>query len=303
MIELLAIGAVPSSEFPSLAVNSLALGAVYVPISLAWTIVFKSTRVLNFATGQFLLLGTYLYYALASQMHLPLYAALLGSLALSAIFGAACYTLFIRPLTGLELFGPVILTLGLAIVITNVAAIIWGPANLLLPKIFTDHTYHLGSGIVIDTIKIAAFVVALVAIVVLLVLLTYTRVGVQMKAAAEQPLLASQSGIRISVLFAVGWAIASLLGTIAGITYGYSNILGPPLADAVGNLGVAPAIIGGLDSVPGAILGGLLVAFLETFGTAYLGASAASAVVWLILLLALIVRPRGILGTPLVERV
>ena len=124
-----------------------------------------------------------------------------------------------------------------------------------------------------------------------------------MKAAAEHPTLASQSGIRISVIYAVGWAVACILGTLAGITYAYTNILGAPLATEVGNLGIAPALIGGLGSVPGAIVGGLLVGFAETLGTAFFGGAAADAVVWVILLCILIFRPQGILGTPLVERV
>jgi branched-subunit amino acid ABC-type transport system permease component len=296
-------GLPPLGEYPSLAASSVMLAAVYVPVSLSWTLIFRATKVLNFATGQFLLLGTYLYYALIAEFHWPLYGALLGSLVVIAGLGALCYALLLRPLTGLGLFGPVILLLGVGIVITNVTAIIWGPSNRILPDFFTDHNYHLPGGIVVDTVSIGTFVVALISIAFLLFTLRYTQLGVQMKAAAEHPTLASQSGIRISVIYAIAWAVACILGTLAGITYAYTNILGAPLADNVGNLGIAPALIGGLGSVPGAIVGGILVGFAETFGTAFFGGAAADAVVWLILLCVLIFRPQGILGTPLVERV
>ena len=296
-------GLPPLGEYPSLATSSIILAAVYIPVTLSWTLIFKATRVLNFATGQFLLLGTFIYYAMAAQFRWPWYAALLGSLVAIASLGAICYATLLRPLTGLDIFGPVILLLGVGIVLTNVTAIIWGPSNRILPEVFTDHEYHLPGGIVIDTIRIAAFVVALLCIAFLLFILRYTRLGVLMKAAAEQPILASQSGIRIGVVYAIGWAVACGLGTLAGIAYAYTNILGAPLASEVGDLGIAPALIGGLGSVPGAIVGGLLVGFAETFGTAFFGGAAADAVVWLILLCVLIFRPQGILGTPLVERV
>lgn len=296
-------GLPPLGEYPSLAASSIMLAAVYVPVALSWTLIFRATKVLNFATGQFLLLGTYFYYAMAGQFHWPWYEALPGSLVAIAALGAICYATLLRPLTGLDLFGPVILMLGVGIVITNVTAVIWGPSNLILPEVFTDHNYHLPGGIVLDTIRIAAFVIALLCIAFLLLILRYTRLGVLMKAAAEHPTLASQSGIRISVIYAVGWAVACILGTLAGITYAYTNILGAPLATEVGNLGIAPALIGGLGSVPGAIVGGLLVGFAETLGTAFFGGAAADAVVWVILLCILIFRPQGILGTPLVERV
>jgi len=301
--EMLIAALPPAGEYPSLAASSVMLGAVYVPVALSWTLIFRATKVLNFATGQFLLLGTFLYYALAAEFHWPLYAALLGSLVVIAALGAICYALLLRPLTGLDLFGPVILMLGVGIVITNVTAIIWGPSNRILPNVFTDRNYHLPGGIVLDTIRIGAFIIALVSIAFLLIILRYTRLGVQMKAAAEHPTLASQAGIRISVIYMIGWAVACFLGTLAGITYAYTNILGAPLADNVGNLGIAPALIGGLGSVPGAIVGGILVGFAETFGTAFFGGAAADAVVWVILLCILIFRPQGILGTPLVERV
>lgn len=296
-------GLPPLGEYPSLTASSIILAAVYVPVSLSWTLIFRATKVLNFATGQFLLLGTFIYYAMAGQFHWPWYEALLGSLVAIAGLGAICYVTLLRPLTGLDLFGPVILLLGVGIVITNVTAVVWGPSNRILPEVFTDHEYHLPGGIVIDTIRGAAFVIALLCIAFLLVILRYTRLGVLMKAAAEQPTLASQSGIRIGVVYAIGWAVACGLGTLAGITYAYTNILGAPLATEVGDLGIAPALIGGLGSVPGAIVGGLLVGFAETFGTAFFGGAAADAVVWLILLCILIFRPQGILGTPLVERV
>ena len=296
-------GLPPLGEYPSLAASSIILAAVYVPVSLSWTLIFRATKVLNFATGQFLLLGTFIYYAMAGQFHWPWYEAILGSLVAIAGLGVICYVTLLRPLTGLDLFGPVILLLGVGIVITNVTAIIWGPSNRILPEVFTDHEYHLPGGVVIDTIRGGAFVIALLCIAFLLIILRYTRLGVLMKAAAEQPTLASQSGIRIGVVYAIGWAVACGLGTVAGIAYAYTNILGAPLATEVGDLGIAPALIGGLGSVPGAIVGGLLVGFAETFGTAFFGGAAADAVVWLILLCILIFRPQGILGTPLVERV
>lgn len=98
-------GLPPLGEYPSLAASSIMLAAVYVPVALSWTLIFRATKVLNFATGQFLLLGTYLYYTMAGEFHWPWYEALPGSLVAIAALGAICYATLLRPLTGLDLFG------------------------------------------------------------------------------------------------------------------------------------------------------------------------------------------------------
>lgn len=264
--------------------------------------IYRSTGVLNFATGQFLLLGAYIFYWLQETLGLPFLVALLGGLVLAGLAGAVTHLVLLRPLAGEAIFTPVIVSMGLAIVMTSVISIVWGVEGRLLTRPVEPVSYELPGRIFITGIDIATVTIAIATFGALFLFLAFSRAGIRMRAAAERPLLASQRGMAIDWLFGLAWAIAIAAAAIAGIAFAYKNILAPGAVE-LGIRGIAPALIGGLDSIRGVLLGALIVAMTEGFAVYLLGGESESAAAFTALLVVLMIRPHGLFGTPEVRRV
>jgi branched-chain amino acid transport system permease protein len=192
--------------------------------------------------------------------------------------------------------------MGLAIVMTSLAGMIWGPTPKSLPQPFHNDVYKLIWGATISKTDLAVTLAALVSVIVLVLGLGRTRLGVQMRATAELPLLASQSGVNVSIIAAVSWAVAGVLITFGGIVYAQQSMVSPGLSD-LGLRGIAPALLGGLDSIPGAILGSLIVAIAQNLGVFWFGGGAADVAAYLVILIVLAVRPTGLFGTREIRRI
>lgn len=285
-----------------LCVSSLVLSGVYTLVGLAWVMVFRATGVLNFATGQVMLVGAYIFYSLSVRLGLPFGVSLLGALLLIALTGALCYYLLLRPVAGQPVFAQIILTLGLATVLWNATTITWGTETRMLAPPFPERVWALPGGAFLSSTGLAVLAAALAGLAALLLFLRFSRLGIQMRAAAEKPLLAGQSGIPINRIFALGWALAAAAGTLGGIGFAHLNVLGYPLLD-LGLRGMAPALVGGLDSVRGVLPGAVIVALAETLAVAFLGGDAQDAAAFTVLLVMLAMRPHGLFGTPEVRRV
>jgi branched-chain amino acid transport system permease protein len=228
--------------------------------------------------------------------------ALAAALLVGAALSAVAYAGLLKPVTGQPLFSQVVLTMGLAIVMTSLVSMIWGPTPKPLPVPFRNEVYHLASGATITKIDLAVTLTTVACVMVLLLLLGRTRLGVRMRATAELPLLASQSGVSVPVIAAVSWALAGLLVTFGGIAYAQQSLVAPTLGD-LGLRGIAPALLGGLDSIPGAIVGSIVVAFAQNLGVYWFGGSATDVAAYLVILAVLAVRPTGLFGTQEVRRV
>jgi branched-chain amino acid transport system permease protein len=285
-----------------LVIDSMVLAGIYTLLSLGWVIVYRATGLLNFAHGQFLMVGAYLYYALVVQAGIPWGWALPAALLAGAALSAAAYAGLLKPVTGQPLFSQVVLTMGLAIVMTSIVSMIWGPTAKPLPMPFHNEVYHLISGATITRIELAVTLTTVACVVVLLLLLGRTRLGVRMRAAAESPLLASQSGVSVPMIAAVSWSLAGVLITFGGIAYAQQSLVSPTLGD-LGLRGIAPALLGGLDSIPGAIVGSIVVALVQNLGEFWFGGGAADVAAYLVILAVLAVRPTGFFGTREVRRI
>lgn len=288
--------------YADILVNSIDLAAIYLLLSLGWVIVYRATGILNFAYGQFVMVGAYLYYELVVVAHLPWWIALLLALGLGAALSAAAFLGLLRPVTGQPLFAQVVLTMGLAVVISSVASMIWGPNAYVLPQPFTNHTYHLFAGATITLLDIGTAAIAVAAVVALLALMDKTRLGVHMRASAESPLLASQGGINVAFIAALSWALAGILCTLGGIAYSQQSLVSSGVSD-IGLIGIAPALLGGLDSIKGALVGSIVVALAQNFGVLWFGGNAGNVSVYVVILLVLLVRPTGMFGEREVRRV
>jgi branched-chain amino acid transport system permease protein len=283
-------------------VSSLVLAAMYALVALGWVFIFRATGILNFATGQFVVLGCYLFFWTSIQLGMPFWLALPIALLLVAALGALVYLGTLRPLAGQPLFSPIMVTLGLSIVMTSAMTIIWGAQSRLIEPPIDNHTYHLPGDAVITTIGVLTIITTLVVYGAVMAFMRLSKRGVQMRATAENPVLASQRGINVDMIFVIAFAVAVAAATLAGISFSYSNVLAPSIA-ALGLRGLAPALVGGMDSIGGALIGSVVVAFIETAAVTQWGGDIKDMAAFLVLLVALAVRPHGLFGTPEIRRV
>lgn len=281
---------------------SMVLSAVYALVSLSWVFVYRATGILNFATAPFILLGAYVFYWLTIDAGLSFVPSLLGALFIVAVLGALVYLVLLRPLAGQPMFSQIAVTMGLTIVMMSFIAITWSGKTHTLPDPIRSQIYELPGSIRITTFGLCAMAAALATVLGTMAALKFSRIGIQMRATAEHPLLASQRGIRISVIFALAFAVAAATAALAGISTAHVLVLSPALA-ALGLRGLAPALIGGFDSVGGTIVGAIIVAFIETIAVTAFGGGVRDAAVFVTLLLALAIRPYGIFGRPEIRRV
>jgi branched-chain amino acid transport system permease protein len=286
---------------PDVLAGSIVLSGIYLLIALSWVIVFRASRLWNFATGQFLVLGAFLAATLIRD-GLNYWLASAVVLVGMGVLGAAMYRFLLRPLAGEEMYAPFIVTLGVGIVIQGLIPIFWGPNSLPLKAPFGDTALGLPAGIALTTNDLVVPIVAVIVYVALLALLRWTKVGGQMRAANESTILASQSGINVWLLFGVAFAIAFALLALAGIANGQRSLVAIS-AIPLGLKGLVPAMLGGLNSVGGAAVGAVIVAVLESMTVLYIGGDWSDLVVFSILLLVLAIRPYGLFGKAEVQRV
>jgi branched-chain amino acid transport system permease protein len=287
---------------------AIPLAAIYVMAGLAWAIIFRASKIFNFGTAQFIVLGAYLSYFLTSDAHLPIWLAFVFSAAAMALIGAMTQTVFLRRLldtsgdgSAQTSFAPVILTFGLAAIIEHVISIGFGTGPEYITSPFPKSVIHVFSGIVLTGANVIIAVLAVVLWAGSILFIRFSKWGMQMRAAAEQPLLASQSGINVGGILVGAWAAAAVMAAVAGITYSYSSVVSPDIGN-IGLRSLAPVIVGGMDSVTGVLPGAVIVALVESFAVLAFGESVRDAAVQVVILAVLIVRPQGLLGGANVRR-
>jgi branched-chain amino acid transport system permease protein len=291
--------------FLQLALNGLVVGSIYSLVALGFVIIYKSSGILNFAQGEFLLLGAYVFLAI-STLHAPIYAALALTFAFSAILGIVLERVVLRPLIGEPIISVIMVTLGLSSVLRAIVQGIWGTDTRPLPAVFSLDPIQLGP------LPIArGYLYSAASVAVLLVVLTaffkYARPGIAMRATADSQQVALSMGISVRRIFALSWSIAAMVSAAGGVLLGTMRG-GVDGSLAVLGLKVLPVVIvGGLDSIGGAILGGLLIGVLENLSGGYLdpifGGGVKEVAPYVALVLILMIRPYGLFGKVRIERV
>ncbi|WP_281250003.1 branched-chain amino acid ABC transporter permease [Rhodococcoides yunnanense] len=285
----------------SLIIDTARISAIYALLGLAWVMVFKASGILNFAVGQFLVIGVFVYYAL-DQAGLPLVVAFLVTLVVMSMVGAATYMGLVKRVVGLPIHAPIMLTFGLSILLDAVIGVVWGPASRNLTAPFTDVRYRFGDVASISRLEIAVVVLAATILAAIVILLKFTKVGTQMRASSESPLLASQRGVRINRLIALGWAISLIGATVGGIGFAYTSAASTSLVE-LGLRGLAPALVGGLDSIRGLVAGSIIVALSQTLGVYFFGGQASEVTAYVLLICVLWIKPTGLFGRKSAVRV
>jgi len=289
--------------FLQLFINGLCVGFLYGISAMGFVMIFKSSSVLNFAHGELLAFGAFIFLALISWANLPILPAFLLTLAGCFALGFFIERVFLRPLIGEPLIFVIMLTVGLASMFKGLMLLVWG-GNLQTYPDFLPAFMELNiSHVVVPPVYVAALVIGIGFLVLFGMFFKYSSQGIFMRSVADNQKAALSLGVHVQRVFALSWAIAALVAGMSGIVLGIINGINVHDLSAIG-LKVFPVVIlGGLDSIGGAIVGGILIGLLETLTGGYLSPSLRDVVPYIVLVFILMVKPYGLFGLAEIERV
>ena len=284
-------------------ISGLSLGSIYALIALGYTMVYGIAKMLNFAHGDIIMVGAYAVITAVFTMGLPPFIAILISIALCALLGIVIEFLAYRPLRQAQPLAVLITAIGVSYLLQNLALLIYGSEQKAFPTIVALPTVHIG-GVYIDGITLATLVVTAVIMVALSLFINKTRMGKAMRAVSEDKEAAELMGISVNRTITVTFAIGSALAGVAAIFYGAAyTYLRPTTGAMPGIKAFTAAVFGGIGSIPGAMLGGILLGVIEQLSKTYISTLWADAIVFGVLVVVLVVKPTGLLGKKISEKV
>ncbi|SDN24072.1 branched-chain amino acid transport system permease protein [Desulfonauticus submarinus] len=287
-------------------INGLVIGSIYSLVALGFVIIYKATKVVNFAQGELVMVGAYICFALTVQIGLPFWISFIMTLLFSIILGLCIEKMVLRPLIGEPIISVIMVTIGLSSVLKAIVQVIWGTQIRVYPQVLPNTPIFIFN-LPIAPVYIAAFILSILLLIIFSLFFKFSTLGIAMRATAFDQQAAQSMGIGIKNIFALSWCIACVVSSIGGIILGNINGINSEL----GSLGlkVFPAVIlGGLDSLLGAALGGLIIGVLENIcdGLAkeflHLG-GVKEVASFIILVIILMVKPYGLFGSHEVERI
>jgi branched-chain amino acid transport system permease protein len=300
----LVVGSLVSDIFAQQTVAGLSQGAIFASLALALVLIYRATEVINFAQGEMAMATTYIAYQL-TLWHVTYWLTFFLTLIIAFVFGAVVYGALIRPVQHRSVIALVIITVGLFILIDGLVTWKWGADLKFMQAPFGNQVYHAG-GVAFSRQDIGVLAVTILSVVLLWVLFQFTKIGLAMRAAALRPAAAALVGVRVDWMLALGWGLAAVLGAVAGLMTEPTQFLQPTMMQAVLIYAFAAAVLGGLESPAGSVVGGLaLGVFLNLVGQ-YVGFATSELrlpIAFLVLLIVLLLKPNGLFGRKQVRRV
>lgn len=291
------------TKFIDLTLNGISTGAIYAAVALALVLIWRATRIVNFAQGAMLMITTYIASAVINATG-SYVVGFIVALASGLVMGAVVERVLIRRVENAPPLNAVIVALGLYTLLVAAAGMIWGNTPRSFPAAFSIRGYDVGGTRVLFAPNDTFIVLVVVAVALgLAALFRATSLGLQMRAAAFKPEVAQLLGVRVGRMFTFGWALAALTGAIAGILVAPSVFLGPNNFDPILISGFVAAVLGGLDSPPGAVLGGLILGLALSYVSGYEGDALVPMAALVILVVVLMVRPTGLFAATRERRV
>lgn len=285
-----------------LTLTGLTNGAVYALTALGFVLIYKSSDVINFAQGEFLLVGAYVAYFMIGQLGLVWPLGILLTLIVAVALGVVVERLVLRPLIGEPIISVIMVTIGLASLLKALVNAIWGINPQVFPAFIPKNEVHIFNAVV-TTDKLWAIGLSLGFLVVFSLFFRYSSQGIAMRAVADDQQAALSMGISVKRVFAWSWSIAAITAAVAGLIV--ANTL--EVSSNISGIGlrVFPVVIlGGLDSIPGALVGAAVIGLLEAYSGGYVGDGSLSQVIpFIVLVFILMVRPYGLFGQEIIERV
>ena len=289
-----------------LIINGLIIGTLYGVVAMCFTLIYKASQIVNFAQGEFLLIGAWVCWWLLTTFQLPFYAGFLLTLAFMMVFGILLQVLVLRPMIGEPIISVIMVTIGLSIFFQAIMSWMFGVFVQPFPPIFDIKAVDV-LGLNVQPAYLMSLVISVVIMAAFAWFFKYSRLGLAMRATAFDQQVAQSLGISIKQMFAMSWAISAMVSALAGVVVGMVN--GVSSALSFFGIKVFPAVIlGGLDSIIGAVVGGLIIGVLENLAEYVDGqwlhiGNLYTVAPFYVLIIILMIKPYGLFGTETIERV
>ena len=291
--------------FLSYLISGLSLGSVYAIIALGYTMVYGIAKMLNFAHGDIIMIGAYVAFFALTYFHLPFPVAVLVSIAVCTVLGVVIERLAYKPLRQASSLSVLITAIGVSYFLQNTAQLLWSSATKVFPSVLGNESLKLFSGkLSISYLTIITILTCIVVMVCLTLFINKTKIGKAMRACSEDKGAAELMGINvdttISITFAIGSGLAAIAAILLCLTY---PSVYPTLGSMPGIKAFTAAVFGGIGSIPGALVEGLMLGIIETLSKAYISTQLSDAIVFGVLIVILLIKPAGLLGHKTSEKV
>lgn len=284
-------------------INGLTIGAIYALIALGYTMVYGILKIVNFAHGDIFMLGSFIGLFFVQYMKLPIFVAFILSAIVTAVIGVIIERVAYRPLRLADRIIPLISALGVSIFLSNFAQKLWGTQIHPFPASFGAETFTINN-VTFSSIQILILGLSLLLMIGIHLFVKKTRIGIAMQATSMSITNASLMGVNINYIIRLTFAIGSALAAVAGILVGiYYNAVYPTMGYMAGMKAFTAAVLGGIGSIPGAVLGGMLLGVAENLGGAYISTQYQDIISFSILIAVLMIKPTGILGKKEINKV
>lgn len=291
----------PFSLFIEYSAVGIASGGIYALIALGIVVIFKSSRTFNFAMGEMMMLSAYFFYSAAVTFALGIWLGFAAAIVASIVVALVIERVALRPMLGRPFIASVMVTFGVGSIIRGIVGMIWGPNDLQIPSILARAPVMLGS-VFIPGKTARAFAIALIIVLLLIAFLRYSRAGIALRAAAIDQATSYSMGIDVARVIAFTWIIAAVIGCISGVLMANVNSLTPSLGLVALNV-LSVVILGGMNSIGGVLVAGIIIGWLEAVTGWVIGTEYREITPYILVLLVLLVRPTGLFGSQEVERI
>ena len=290
-------------EFLTQIINGLSTGGMYALVAIGYTMVYGIAKMINFAHGEIIMVGAYLAYVMTTMVQTPIIVSVLVAIAGCALLGVVTEKVAYKPLRNSGSLAVLITAIGVSYLLQNLFLILFGSAARTFPQYMPSGTVSF-FGAHITYVALLSLILTFICTGLLLLFINKTKLGKAMRAVSEDRGAAELMGINVNTTISLTFASGSGLGAIAGIIYGMSySLINPYLGAMLGIKAFIAAVLGGIGSIPGAMVGGLIIGVAEAFTISYISSAFSDAVVFGILIFILLVKPAGLFGQNMREKV
>ncbi len=281
--------------FMQQAMAGLSSGSSYALLALGLALIFITSGILNFAQGEMAMVSSFVAYTFMVGLQFPFWLSVLATLIFAAIFGILVERIVIRPLLGAPVLSIVIATLGLNIFFNNIAKNIWGSGSYSFPTPISNESITV-FGVSVSPINIVVIGVTLVMMLLLFLFLKFSRLGIALRATAQEHNIAILMGVRPATIYRLTWMMGSMLGALAGVLLAPIIFLDTNMMVSILIKAFAGAVLGGLGSLPGVVIGGMGLGVMENLVAAYIHSGMKEALALVVIIAVLLIRPNGLFG-------